>query len=352
MKQNAIRSALLGAGMLAVNTAPAYAWDYPGHRMVGAIADFVLSSHHPKAYARVIELLGATDADGNRLVRTLSQVAVFPDCAKANNVPFCGRTPSEEEKAYASHNKHNSDYHFADVPIQQSKYIAGSPGTGDYDVVQMINYAVAQLRGKSPSKPDVTLSDTEALWLLTHLVGDIHQPLHAGSIYFDNETCKQVKDPTGLAGGTDSVASTIGGNAFQLVALAPDPAAPPSDNLHLFWDSTAVNGAMQAAGLAGAEQDFARLLAANPPSDWRTGGDPESWAEKWATEILPLARASYAKLTLTLKERKELESGKVACSWTTQVSPAYSKWASAQARKQLTKAGFRLAAMLTAIFEP
>jgi hypothetical protein len=238
------------------------------------------------------------------------------------------------------------------VPVQQSKYVAGSPGAGTEDVVQMINYTIAQLRGKSPSKTGVALTDVEALWLLAHVVGDIHQPLHVGAIYFDKETCKQVKDPTGIPGGTDNVASTIGGNAFHLVALAPEPAAPPADNLHLFWDGAAVNGAMQAAGLPGAEQDFARLLAAKAPPYWQTDGDVETWAEKWATEILPVARTAHTKLIFTFKERKELDHGKVACSWTTQLSPDYSKWASDQARKQLAKAGFRLAAVLKAIYEP
>ena len=120
--QNAILAALLGAGTLVAMTASASAWDYPGHRVVGAIADFVLSSRHPKAYAKVKEILLTKDADGNKLVRTLSQVAVFPDCAKTNNVPFCGRTPSEEEKSYVAHNAHNGDYHYTDVPVQQSKY--------------------------------------------------------------------------------------------------------------------------------------------------------------------------------------------------------------------------------------
>jgi hypothetical protein len=349
--RNAIRAALLGAGTLFAMTMPTLAWDYPGHRMVGAIADFVMSSRHPEAYKKVQDLLASKDADGKPLDRTLSQVAVFPDCAKSFNVPFCGRTPSDEEKSYAAANKHNGDYHFADVPIQQSKYVPDSPGTGKRDVVHMINYAVAQLRGKSPQIDEVTLSNTEALWLLTHLVGDIHQPLHVGSIYFDKETCKQVVDPTNLPGGTDSVASTVGGNNFLLVAVAPDPAAPPSDKLHLFWDGAAVNNAMQAAGWPGAEQDFSRLLAAKAPAYWQTAGDPESWAQQWATEILPMARAAH-KLKFTLKERKVSDSGRVSCKWTTQLSPAYSKWASQQARSQIQKAGFRLAALLNEIFKP
>jgi hypothetical protein len=348
----AIRAALLSAATLVATTMPTLAWDYPGHRMVGAIADFVMSARHPEAYKKVQDLLASKDADGKPLDRTLSQVAVFPDCAKPFNVPFCGRTPSAEEKEYATNNKGNSGYHFADVPIQQTKYVKGSPGTEPTDIVQMINYAVAQLRGKSPHiSDDVKLSNAEALWLLTHLVGDIHQPLHVGSIYFDKETCKQVRDPTGMPGGTDSVASTFGGNNFLLVAVAPDPAAPPADKLHLFWDGAAVNNALQAAGWPGAEQDFARLLAAKAPANWQTSGDPETWAQQWATEILPMARAAH-KLKFELKERKVSDSGRVSCKWTTQLSPGYSKWASQQARNQIQRAGFRLAALLNEIFKP
>jgi hypothetical protein len=39
--------------------APAGAWDFPGHRIVGAIADLVLLQHYPTAQQRVSELLGA-----------------------------------------------------------------------------------------------------------------------------------------------------------------------------------------------------------------------------------------------------------------------------------------------------
>jgi hypothetical protein len=344
-----IRAALLGAGAFVTMTASASAWDYPGHRMVGAIADFVLSSRHPEAYKKIQNLIVGKDADGNKLTRTLSQVATSPDCAKPGNVPYCGRTPSDEEKDYAAGNKHNADYHFTDVPIQQTRYVAGSPGTGKNDAVQMINYTIAQLRGKSPQKEDVKLTDAQALWLLVHLVGDIHQPLHVGSIYFDKATCKQIKDPT-VSGGMDTVASTIGGNAILLDALAPDPAAPPADNFHLFWDSTIVNNAMQAAGWPGAEQDFARLLASKAPPYWQTAGDPESWAEKWVADIMPTARAAHDKLKIEFRKRDPAHHD--ACVWQTQISPSYGKWASQQARNQIQKAGFRLAALLNEIFKP
>src|SRR5262249_60819293 len=122
-----------------------------------------------------------------------------------------------------------------------------------------------------PAKPDVNLTDTEAVWLLAHLVGDIHQPLHVGAKYFD-KACQTSVDPN--IGGTlptfgigDTVAMTMGGNLILLVA--PTPAVPPASNLHLYWDSTTVVRAMQAAGSAHSEQEFAKLLAAgrlgNPP---------------------------------------------------------------------------------------
>ena len=263
-----VRAACLAVCAASALPVPAAAWDFPGHRIVGAIADLVLQQHDPATQQRVSELLEKNDS-GTVEKRSLSEVAVFPDCAKRGNVPFCGRPPSEEEKAYAGRNPHHDKFHFADVPLQQPSYVANSAGTQDIDVVQMVAYAVAQLRGKAPTpKPDVNLTDTEAVWLLAHLVGDIHQPLHVGAKYFD-KTCETSVDPNIGAtpptfGIGDTVAMTMGGNLILLVA--PAPAVPPAANLHLYWDSTTVIRAMQAAGSAHSEQEFAKLLAAAPPA--------------------------------------------------------------------------------------
>src|SRR5262245_59054201 len=159
----------MGAAFFVIGTmvaAPAWGWDFPGHRIVGAVADLILLQHYPTAQQRVSELLEKQNG-GMIERRSLSQAAVFPDCAKRGNLPFCGRPPSDEEKAYAERNPHHDKFHFADVPLQQPAYVASSAGTDDIDVVQMIAYAVTQLRGKAPpAKPDVNLTDTEALWLL------------------------------------------------------------------------------------------------------------------------------------------------------------------------------------------
>jgi S1/P1 Nuclease len=334
--------------------APAWAWDFPGHRIVGAVADLILLQHYPTAQQRVSELLDKPNG-GSIERRSLSQVAVFPDCAKRGNVPFCGRPPSDEEKAYAEHNPHHDKFHFADVPLQQPSYVASSAGTDDIDVVQMIAYAVAQLRGKNPpAKPQVNLTDTEALWLLAHLVGDIHQPLHIGAKYFD-KTCETSVDPN--IGGTppsfgigESTAMTMGGNLILLTA-AP-PSVPPAANLHLYWDGTAVVRAMQTAGSAHSEQDFAKLLAATPPPGWETAGAPETWSAQWASEIMPLAVEAHGRLTIRKGSKPSPFPLTGGCTWETTLEPSYEDWAKAQARTQLAKAGFRLAVLLKAIFQP
>jgi hypothetical protein len=349
-----IGTAFLAVCAAAAVAAPAGAWDYPGHRIVGAIADLVLRQHYPDTSKRVSELLDKKDAGGNVVEkRSLSQVAVFPDCAKDDG--FCGRPPSPDEIDYAHRNRHHFSFHYTDVPLQQSKYVAHSAGTEDIDVVQMIEYAVTQLGGKTPpAKTDVQLTDPEAVWLLAHLVGDIHQPLHVGAIYFDN-TCTKSVDPNAVGkppkfGIGDTVVMTRGGNLIRLVATPP--AVPPADNLHFFWDGPAVVGAMRAAGFAHSEQEFAKLLAATPPPAWKTAGAPETWAAKWATEALPLAVEAHERLTIRKHSKPAPVSGKVNCAWETTLNPAYENWARERAKVQLAKAGFRLAALVKAIFEP
>ena len=348
-----VQTIALAALVSAMLPAPSMAWDYPGHRIVGAIADLVLQEHYPNTYRKVSELLDKRDATGLIEHRSLGQVAVFPDCAKPGNVPFCGRPPSDEEKAYTAGNPHQDKFHYTDVPVEQRKYVAGSAGTADVDVVQMINYAVAQLRGKSPTpKRDVKLTDTEVVFLLAHLVGDIHQPLHVGAKYFE-KTCQQGVDPnrTGKPptfGIGETVAETIGGNRILLKANAP--AVPPAKNLHFFWDGAAVAQAMQAAGVATSEPDFAKLLAATPPSGWETKGDAETWAAQWASENIPLAADAHKRLTIRKSTQGAPLSGALNCQWETTLAPGYQNWAKDRARTQLAKAGFRLAALFAAIF--
>jgi hypothetical protein len=349
---NGIRAALFSAGTLVAVTSPAMAWDYPGHRIVGAIADSVLQQHYPKTHQRVSELLDKKDANGNVIHRSLSEVAIFPDCAKdGNDSPsFCNRPPSDEEKAYTGRNTQHKEFHYTDVPIEQNTYKPGTAGTSEIDVVHMLDYAVAQLRGKNPAaKPHVGLTDGEAVWLIAHLVGDIHQPLHVGAKYYlKKKNCTLPVNPNKVGvppefGIGDTIAGTTGG--LRIGLTAPAPAVPPDENLHYYWDGATVRQAMLAAGIGQQEQEFAKQLAATPPAGWETKGGVETWPTQWATENLALAAKAHNLLTIKKKPG-------TSCSWQATIDKSYHEWAGKQATVQIAKAGFRLAALLKAIYEP
>ena len=343
MRKSVTALALLGLSALTL-TSPASAWDYPGHRIVGAIADIVLQKHHPAVYARVSELLDLKFGDVVDK-RTLNEVAVFPDCAK-NEKEYCGRPASPEEVDYVLRNIVHKSFHFTNSPLQQKTYLAGGVGTLESDIVQMIGHTVTQLRGKRPYfKRDVKLTNTEAVWLLAHLVGDIHQPLHVGQIYYDT-TCEKPIDPN--ASRTIEFVSTYGGNLIKVASGSTLP------NLHLHWDSGTVKKAMQDDGAGSDEMEFAKKLATSPPASWQTDGDPETWAEKWVAEIMPIANEAHQRLSIrhdkSADRKPVFPSATISCGWLVDLSPDYEQWAAQQAREQVRKAGFRLAALLVAIF--
>ena len=152
--------------------------------------------------------------------RTLREVAVFPDCAK-DEPQYCGRRPSPEEidVRRCATTGTGINYHLHQQPACAAPTVAGGAGTGETDIVQMIGYTVEQLRGQAadPSKFGVKLEDTEPLWLLAHLVGDIHQPLHVGQDYYDT-TCKN--DRQSERRRRASAITTLGGNSIELALTA------------------------------------------------------------------------------------------------------------------------------------
>jgi len=163
------------------SVAPAWSWSGEGHRIVGAIADGVLKKS-PTTKAKVREILGG---------KTLATVSVWADCAKG--FMYCQRAPSPEEQAYANKNPEHH-FHYADIPYQQNAYLDASAGSAKYDIVHVISHAVAVLRGNAPTNSSVNLTQREALWVLVHVVGDIHQPLHLAALYYDKD-CHEVVDP-------------------------------------------------------------------------------------------------------------------------------------------------------------
>jgi len=198
----------------------ASAWSYQGHKVVGSIADKLLK---PNAKEQVRQILAENDP--RRLGElNLQKAAPWPDCVKSvvrhddktfhyevdpehleYEVP-CTPYNSKEERArmvdYVKRNWttdtcsykpdgfergcHNT-YHFDDVAIQRNSFDRSFQGTNDHDLVAAIGAAIAVLSDKPipPPFPFSIKDKKEALFLLAHFLGDLHQPLHVGSVYLD-----------------------------------------------------------------------------------------------------------------------------------------------------------------------
>jgi hypothetical protein len=236
------------------------------HRTVGMVADLLLKNE--SAGATVNQRLGAS----------LSEAATWADCGKG----ICGPL-SDDEKAYVPSNAQHKDYHYTDVPIQQSFYKLGMAGTRNNDVVQIITQAVNTLRGKNVNG-SAKLDQSSALWVLAHMVGDIHQPLHVGAIYFDQD-CKSPVDPNVTGAGQPSFG--IGSTAISTDG-ENDLLLGGNKSFHVtYWDDGTVIEAMRLAGAKKKSVDeLASFIVEHPPAGWETAGDPATWSEQWATEII------------------------------------------------------------------
>lgn len=198
----------------------ALAWGAQGHRLVARIAETHLD---PQAKAEVDRLLASEPG------ATLSSIAPWADQLRAND-PDLGRK--------------SAGWHYINMAedgciYQQPKHCADG------------NCVVEALKAQSAILADRSRSDAErlqALKFVVHLVGDLHQPLHAGY-------------------GNDR-----GGNNYQLQFNGR------GTNLHSVWDS----GMFYALQLND-DQFLQRLLALPAPVGMRATDlqrDPALWAEQ------------------------------------------------------------------------
>jgi hypothetical protein len=199
-------------------------------------------------------------------------------------------------------------------------------GTNEHDLVAAIGAAIAVLRGNpNPGSFPFSFQDKkEALLVLTHYIGDLHQPLHVGSVYLDPQG--NLVDPD-VAHKIDPDTETTGGNAILDENRL---------NLHRLWDDIPTdlgdNSTKELMTVAGA-------VPATP-------GNVEDWPTAWATESLLLARDAF--VGLSFQRTHAPPDPKWSVTFTNHM--AYLQKIDATKRDQLAKAGARLAAILNAIW--
>jgi S1/P1 Nuclease len=208
----------------------ALAWGPQGHRTVGAIADRLLT---PRARAVVLRLL-ADDRDkfGNASGRTtLEAVSVW----------------SDEIYGTAAAHPH---WHYDNAPVCGLVVIAAVCPDGDCASEQLKRLISVMADPQAAPR-----ARNEALKWVVHLVGDLHQPLHAAD---DGDR---------------------GGNAVQ-VALA-GLRTRGRKSLHRAWDNDFVQLALQARNGQQPPGDVDSLASAAQTLLGEAGeGNPDSWASE------------------------------------------------------------------------
>ena len=323
-----------------VSAVPARAWSPQGHQTIGAIADTLLAGTHAARELRGI--LGD---------ESLGTAALWADCVKgvserlpqryianpryAECQPFHGEEGEREMEDYVRRNlvacrpqagqeSCHKQYHYTDVAVQRTGYARGRVGTSDHDIVAALQACVRVLRGEPAPAPFDLRSRKEALRLLAHLVGDIHQPLHVGVVYLDAAGGLVDPDASGYRPETD----THGGNAMHDAG---------GQNWHSEWD--AVPGRLQADRFAGNGAGLAKQVT-------RSRGPVTDWPQAWAGETLILSGQVHARLSYGPRRVDDKSRGNWQILGKTAQGPADA----ALKESQLVKAGARLAQLLEAIW--
>ena len=339
------------AGAFASNAA--CAWGGDGHRAVGAIADKLLKGTNAEKQIAALLLPG----------ESLEAIANWPDCVKGT---YCG-PQSPEMVAYTDANPKHSEYHYTDVPFQLAHYHDGAVGTAEVDIVQTLKQCIAVLQGKTdPALNPHKFTTRQALILLTHMTGDIHQPLHVGAAFVSKDG-KFVVPKTHAEVDETAIFDSRGGNNLllddekltQLSANLIPPGEPKpikegvpkalTKPFHSYWDSTTVDYAFRRIRTKTPDQ-FAQAAIDSKPSVKANSGDPVTWPYQWADDALVVAKFAYADVVPGKITQQTSKKGDTYYTFALEVPANYPVPSSQIAKEQLIKGGYKLAEVLKAIY--
>lgn len=308
--------------------APAGAWFEEGHEQ---IADIAWTKLTPKTKARVQAILLAGDRDYQPKGR--DEIAVRAAFRKASTfADAIKRTTSYGYEAaiqvYNAKWQPNMDpfttdneatrcktWHYFDTPLRTKP--DSTPHVRESNALTALTFADAELTrlNQTPGK-----EKEQAFWLywMSHIVGDLHQPLHCSESFEFS--------PKGDAGG----------NTFRLDLTRNNRPV----NLHAFWD-----GGIDHAALVDAQA---------PDADTRTNRESvpyETTTATWTStaSLIPAARdVQNLDVKTWIADGAKMAEAAVYTGVTPNRVPAttYITRRDDLSRKQATLAGYRLAEML------
>lgn len=303
---------------------PAYPWADEGHNAIWEVAQTLLT---PQARQKVDATLA-----GDKLDMTAVWLDRVRDIAK-NEGPLVGDQEADDfNKAFPF----NGTWHYVDLPLDTTSYAAAQGFTTRDDVVQQINLCIDVLEGKS-SKLDARA----ALRVLVHLVGDIHQPMHCASGFFDVSDSKHPVLHTDPSSCLPLKKEKLEDRGANQLFFGPEK----YDQMHALWDFELVK---RFAGF----KNLAKLLKdVLPKVNAATPGDHHRWAEQWAGESVALAKAAYAGIEFGTCTLNTTGKGPKIERIEVKLPADYIDKQKVVAGTQMVKAAARTAALLNAIWK-
>jgi hypothetical protein len=166
-----MKSAIVCIGIALGHVVNALGYGKEGHEAIAEVARQMLT---PSARVAIVRILGTDD------LATISTWADELKLAKKHQGPL-----ANDPEAGDINNRFplNGQWHFIDLPLGSTSYKVNGGFSSTDDVVHAIEHCIAVLESPHGAKMDLTKS--EALKFLVHFVGDIHQPLHCASGYYE-----------------------------------------------------------------------------------------------------------------------------------------------------------------------
>jgi hypothetical protein len=305
---------LAALASVALATRPAYAWDDFGHRLVARIAWENLT---PQARLRVIAILRGAALDTQlrgtasgtltsaQKIELFVSAATWPDVVR--DTAFSNAARMEKY--------HRPTRHYVDMFWRQDT---------DFGPVQLVDRRPdGDLLRDAPRLQRLLTDGSPELkalglaWIL-HLVGDIHQPLHASGRI-------SPRDPWG----------DDGGNTFRLEVV--NPTAPAREqfrrSLHSLWDgiiTDSLRAPRPVAPLAVVTSTATLIMQHHPRSEF-TAEMGQREFRQWAEASVAIAQHDVFRAPLVRDQA---------------APPAYRTAAYLTAEPRIALAGYRLADLL------
>jgi hypothetical protein len=290
-------------------TLPAAAWNATGHRIISAIAYDRLT---PAARAKVDQLIKAhpdyatlfTPGGGATARGAFLYASTWPDVIRGDMRFYDETRPDFTQTpllpGFASMSRHVT-WHYYDIPFAPD---------GAKTHLQEPPHALSELRRMLANISSEPAADAayDLPWL-EHILGDVHQPLHATSRFLKAQ-------PKGDAGG----------NFVFVMSQTGQPIT-----LHAYWDN-----------LAGTDtrDDAVNQFAASVTAQYPAPSDLSLNPNRWLKESFKLDKSDVYSFGLATGSKEQ----------PLRLSAAYEARAKVIARKRIALAGYRLAAILNERF--